>query len=140
MDEALQQRIANLVSTNNVVLFMKGTRTQPTCGFSATVVQILDELLPEYETVNVLTDPALRDGIKQFSNWPTIPQLFVAGKLVGGCDIVKELKVSGALSALLALHPDSPKVENRDEIDLSKVCRCGGAKAATSGQAAETSS
>jgi monothiol glutaredoxin len=128
MDEALRSQISDLISSHRVVLFMKGTRDQPTCGFSAQVVQILDEFLDEYHTVNVLTQPEIRDAIKQFSNWPTIPQLFVEGELVGGCDIIHELKNTGAMPALLGLDPDSPKPESRGDLDLSKACRCGGAK------------
>lgn len=80
---------------------MKGTRRVPQCGFSAQVVQILDELLPGYETVDVVRSPQMRDGIKQFSEWPTIPQLYVDGKFIGGCDIVREMNVSGELQKLL---------------------------------------
>jgi monothiol glutaredoxin len=86
-----------------VVLFMKGTRTMPQCGFSATVVGILDDLIPSYKTVDVLSDPALRDGIKELSSWPTIPQLYVGGQFVGGCDIVRELHATGELSKLLGV-------------------------------------
>lgn len=91
---------------------MKGTRQFPQCGFSATVVQILDGLLPEYTTVNVLADPAIRQGIKDFSSWPTIPQLYVGGEFVGGCDIVRELYDSGDLAATVggeakAIEPPS---------------------------------
>jgi monothiol glutaredoxin len=86
---------------------MKGTRRAPQCGFSAQVVQILDELVPEYETVDVLSSADLRDGIKEFSQWPTIPQLFVNGEFVGGCDIVRALKESGELDQLLS-KPGAP--------------------------------
>jgi len=81
---------------------MKGTRGSPQCGFSAQVVQILDALLPEYQTVDVLSSAELRDGIKEFSEWPTIPQLFINGQFVGGCDIVRALSESGELEQLLA--------------------------------------
>ena len=101
MEEALRNRIAELVEGNRVVLFMKGTRNFPQCGFSATVVQILNELVPEYHTVNVLKDPDIREGIKEFSSWPTIPQLYVGGKFVGGCDIVREMFETGELKQLL---------------------------------------
>ncbi|HEY5960540.1 MAG TPA: Grx4 family monothiol glutaredoxin, partial [Polyangiaceae bacterium] len=97
----VHQQIAGLVSQNPVVLFMKGTRQMPQCGFSAQVVRILDELLPEYETVDVLRDPNIRDGIKQYSEWPTIPQLYVNGKFIGGCDIVRDMNESGELQTLL---------------------------------------
>ncbi|WP_437973914.1 Grx4 family monothiol glutaredoxin [Sorangium sp. So ce295] len=97
LSEPMRARIATIIRESDVVLFMKGTRTVPQCGFSATVVNILDEHLPEYQTVDVLSDPALRDGIKEFSSWPTIPQLYVRGEFIGGCDIVKELHATGEL-------------------------------------------
>ncbi len=105
--DAVRSRISGLVAQTPVVLFMKGTRRQPQCGFSAQVVQILDELVPEYETVDVLSSAELRDGIKEFSQWPTIPQLFVNGEFVGGCDIVRALHESGELSQLLS-KPGAP--------------------------------
>jgi monothiol glutaredoxin len=74
---------------------MKGTPRNPQCGFSAQVVQILDELLPSYETVDVLSSPELREGIKELSQWPTIPQLYVSGQFIGGCDIIREMNASG---------------------------------------------
>jgi len=101
LNEALRKQITDWVTQNRVVLFMKGTRSMPQCGFSAQVVQILDEFAPSYETVNVLESPELRDGIKEFSEWPTIPQLYVDGKLVGGCDIVREMTAAGELQKLL---------------------------------------
>src|SRR5437868_3363359 len=107
ISDALRSRISGLVAQNPVVLFMKGTRRTPQCGFSAQVVQILDELLPEYETVDVLSSAEMRDGIKEFSQWPTIPQLFVNGEFVGGCDIVRALQESGELAQLLS-KPGTP--------------------------------
>jgi len=101
LTEALKQRLDAIVESDRVVLFMKGTRRAPQCGFSAQVVQILDELLPEYQTQDVLSSAELRDGIKDYSQWPTIPQLYIDGKFVGGCDIVKDLKASGELEQLL---------------------------------------
>ena len=95
-----QSQIRNTVLQNPVVLFMKGTASQPMCGFSNQVVQILDHLGVEYRDVNVLADPAVRQGIKDFSNWPTIPQLYVKGEFVGGCDIVREMFQTGELKAL----------------------------------------
>ena len=109
MDESLRTQISDLLSKNRVVLFMKGTRSFPQCGFSATVVQILDDLGPEYHTVNVLKEPDLREGVKEFANWPTIPQLYVNGKFVGGCDIVREMYVSGELQGLLGVA--APKAD-----------------------------
>jgi monothiol glutaredoxin len=101
LPEPIRAQIEDLVTTRSVVLFMKGNRQSPQCGFSAQVVQILDELAPSYETVNVLSDPSLRDGIKEYSSWPTIPQLYIKGQFVGGCDIVKEMYASGELQKLL---------------------------------------
>lgn len=101
ISEPLRARFHDLVTNHKVVLFMKGTRGAPACGFSAAVVQILDELVPTYETVNVLSDPEVRDGIKEFSEWPTIPQLYIAGQFVGGSDIVREMHASGELAKAL---------------------------------------
>jgi monothiol glutaredoxin len=97
MDEATRERIASLIEHNPVMLFMKGDRQQPQCGFSAQLVEILDQLVPSYATCDVLADPEIRDGIKAYSSWPTIPQLYVRGEFIGGCDIVKELFASGEL-------------------------------------------
>jgi len=107
LSDALRSQISGLVAQNPVIVFMKGTRRAPQCGFSAQVVQILDELVPEYETVDVLSSAELRDGIKEFSQWPTIPQLFVNGEFVGGCDIVRALRESGELEQLLS-KPGAP--------------------------------
>ena len=90
------------VDSNDVVLFMKGTKQFPMCGFSGQVVQILEYVGVPYKDVNVLEGDGLRDGIKQFSNWPTIPQLYVKGEFVGGCDIVREMFQAGELQQLLA--------------------------------------
>jgi monothiol glutaredoxin len=89
------------VKSNDVVLFMKGTPTFPQCGFSGQVVQILDYVGAPYKGINVLEDMAVRDGIKAYSNWPTIPQLYVKGEFVGGCDIVREMFQAGELQDLL---------------------------------------
>ena len=96
-----QARIASIVGSNEVMLFMKGTPGFPQCGFSGQVVQILDYLGVDYKGVNVLTSGELRDGIKTYSNWPTIPQLYVKGEFVGGCDIVREMFQSGELQTEL---------------------------------------
>jgi monothiol glutaredoxin len=101
LDQAMRQRIESILASDEVVLFMKGNRSFPQCGFSATVVQILDSLVPSYTTVNVLADPEVRQGIKDFSDWPTIPQLYVRGEFVGGCDIVREMYGNGELKTLL---------------------------------------
>ena len=94
-------QIDNEVKSNDVVLFMKGTPQFPMCGFSGQVVQILDYVGVPYKGVNVLEDDGLRQGIKTYSNWPTIPQLYVKGEFVGGCDIVREMFQEGELSQLL---------------------------------------
>jgi monothiol glutaredoxin len=109
LTETTKKQIADLVTNKPVVLFMKGNRHFPQCGFSAQVVAILDQLLPSYETVNVLSDPAIRDGIKEYSSWPTIPQLYIRGEFVGGCDIVKEMHGSGELAKKLGV--EVPKVK-----------------------------
>jgi monothiol glutaredoxin len=101
MDQQTRERIQSTIESNDVVLFMKGTPQAPRCGFSATVVQILDSLGTRYATVDVLADPGIREGIKEFSDWPTIPQLYVKREFVGGCDIVKELYGSGELEEKL---------------------------------------
>ena len=95
-----QTEITKTVSENDVVLYMKGTPVFPQCGFSSTVVQILDYVGAPYESVNVLEDPEIRQGIKDFNNWPTIPQIFVKGEFIGGCDIVKEMFETGELRKL----------------------------------------
>jgi monothiol glutaredoxin len=107
----LKKRLDDMVQDKDkkVLLFMKGSRHFPQCGFSAQVVQILNELVPSYETVNVLSDPALRDGIKEYSSWPTIPQLYVGGQFVGGCDIVKDMYASGDLKKVIAAAGVAPK-------------------------------
>ncbi|MGN6850059.1 MAG: Grx4 family monothiol glutaredoxin [Sphingomicrobium sp.] len=97
-----QSRIADLVRKNDVVLFMKGTALFPQCGFSSRAVAILDHLGATYETIDVLQDPEIRSGIKEYSNWPTIPQLYVRGEFVGGSDIMMEMFESGELQQLIA--------------------------------------
>ncbi|HVS15076.1 MAG TPA: Grx4 family monothiol glutaredoxin [Thermoanaerobaculia bacterium] len=104
MEDQLRQRLSDLVASDQVVLFMKGNRQAPQCGFSAQVVQILDRLLPEYTTVDVLQDPELREGVKELSDWPTIPQLYVRGEFQGGCDIVREMYQAGELHYALGLE------------------------------------
>ena len=109
LSEPLRARFQDLITTNKVVLFMKGTRAAPACGFSAAVVGILDDLVPTYETVNVLSDPEVRDGIKEFSSWPTIPQLYVNGEFVGGSDIVREMAESGELAKAVGAAGEANK-------------------------------
>jgi monothiol glutaredoxin len=101
-DQNVIDRIKREVGDNDVVLFMKGTPVFPQCGFSAAVVQVLTHLGVPFKGVDVLTDPSLRQGIKDFSNWPTIPQLYVKSEFVGGCDIIREMFQSGELTELLA--------------------------------------
>ncbi len=98
----VQERIQKLISENPVVLFMKGTPEFPQCGFSGQVVQILDHVGVPFKGLNVLESPELRDGIKMYSNWPTIPQLYVKGEFVGGCDIVREMFQAGELQQLFS--------------------------------------
>jgi monothiol glutaredoxin len=105
LDESVRQEIDRLIHDHEVVLFMKGNRISPQCGFSATVVGILDSILPDYHTVDVLSAPEIREGIKSYSSWPTIPQLYVKGELVGGCDIVQEMMGSGELYTTFGLEP-----------------------------------
>jgi len=105
LDEDIQQEITELIGANEVVLFMKGDRSAPQCGFSATVVGILDSMVSEYHTVDVLSAPHIRDGIKAFSSWPTIPQLYVKGEFVGGCDIIQEMFGSGEIYKALGVDP-----------------------------------
>ncbi len=97
LDDTLRQRIDQEVGSNDVVLFMKGTPVFPQCGFSAVVVQVLSHLGVKFKGINVLEDPSIRDGIKEYSSWPTIPQLYVKGEFVGGCDIVREMFETGEL-------------------------------------------
>jgi monothiol glutaredoxin len=101
MSDAVLDQIKNEIDLNPVVLFMKGTPVFPQCGFSSAVVQVLSHLGVKFKGINVLEDPGLRDGIKKFSDWPTIPQLYVKGEFVGGCDIVREMFSSGELQQLL---------------------------------------
>jgi monothiol glutaredoxin len=103
LDPATRQRIDELVKKNHVLLFMKGERSYPQCGFSATVVQILDSLIPDYRTVDVLADPQIREGVKAYSQWPTIPQLYIDGEFQGGCDIIREMYASGELQEKLGV-------------------------------------
>ncbi len=101
-DNAVFTRIRRDLEDNDVVLYMKGTPMFPQCGFSAAVVQVLSQLGVKFTGIDVLTDPSLREGVKQFSSWPTIPQLYVKGEFVGGCDIVREMYEAGELQKLFA--------------------------------------
>ena len=102
MKDPVQERIEHEISGHDVVLFMKGTPVFPQCGFSNLVVQVLSRLGVKFKGIDVLSDPALRQGIKAFSDWPTVPQLYVKGEFVGGCDIVREMFETGELAELLA--------------------------------------
>src|SRR3954451_10526390 len=108
LSDALRSRISGLVAQNPVIVFMKGTRQAPQCGFSAQVVQILDQLVPEYETVDVLSSAELRDGIKEFSQWPTIPHLCVSGEFRGGGAGVGAGEDGGDLPQWLAKRAPPP--------------------------------
>ena len=98
LDQVTKDRISQEVSGNDVVLFMKGSAVFPQCGFSATVVQILSHLDVKFKSVDVLSDPAIREGIKEYSQWPTIPQLYVKGEFIGGCDIIREMFETGQVA------------------------------------------
>jgi monothiol glutaredoxin len=102
MTDDLKSRIDKTLASNRVMLFMKGSPSMPQCGFSATVVGILKELKVPFGSFNILADQELREGLKEHSRWPTYPQLYLDGKLVGGCDIVRELHASGELASILA--------------------------------------
>ena len=100
LDENVKQRIQTEIDANNVVLFMKGTPVFPQCGFSSMVSQVLNHMSVEFKGIDVLAESSLRDGIKIFSDWPTVPQLYVKGEFVGGCDIIREMYESGELKQL----------------------------------------
>ncbi len=101
VDQNVAERIKQDLGSSDVVLYMKGTPVFPQCGFSAAVVQVLSHVGVKFKGINILEDPGLRQGLKEYSNWPTFPQLYVKGELVGGCDIVREMYESGELQGLL---------------------------------------
>lgn len=105
LDESVRRRIESIVASDRVVLFMKGTPEMPQCGFSATTSSILGSLVPQYTTVDVLSDQAVREGVKAYSEWPTIPQLYIDGEFMGGCDIVRQMFNSGELHETLGVEP-----------------------------------
>ena len=110
MEDAISQRIQQEFGSSDVVVFMKGTPVFPQCGFSATVVQVLSHIGVKFKSIDVLQDPGIRQGIKEFSNWPTIPQLYVKNEFIGGCDIIREMFQSGELQELFSeqgLTPDA---------------------------------
>ena len=104
LDDALKTRIDNEIASESVVLFMKGTPVFPQCGFSAAVVGVLSHLGIKFKGVNVLDDDSIREGIKKYSDWPTIPQLYVKGEFIGGCDIIREMYETGELMEMLNTH------------------------------------
>ena len=101
MNETVQSNIKDIIETNDVVLFMKGTKAQPQCGFSNAVVNTLSFMNIDYKDVNILESDELRQGIKDFTNWPTIPQLYIKGEFIGGCDIILDMYKSGELAEVL---------------------------------------
>ncbi len=98
---SVDDRIRSLIDRNKILIFMKGNRVIPMCGFSATVIQVFDRIGVPYETVDVLEEPEIREGVKVFSNWPTVPQVYVDGKFIGGCDIIRDLYERGDLEPLV---------------------------------------
>jgi len=100
MDETLHKRIDDLIKGNDVILFMKGSPQMPQCGFSARVVDVLDDVGVQYATFDILSDAEMRQGVKDYANWPTFPQLYAKGEFIGGCDIVTEMYANGELQAL----------------------------------------
>jgi monothiol glutaredoxin len=119
LPDTVKSQLEELIKKNKVLLFMKGNKHFPQCGFSAQVIKILKETGTTFETVNVLSDPAVRDGIKEYSNWPTIPQLYVEGEFIGGCDIVKEMYATGDLQKKLGVTaaPAAPVAPPKVTID-----------------------
>ena len=102
MDKTLHNKIEEIIKSSDIVLFMKGTPQEPRCGFSSTVAKILDILGVKFRSIDVLEDDHIREGIKEYSDWPTIPQLYIKGQFIGGCDIVSEMYATGELQALFA--------------------------------------
>ena len=102
MSNELKDKIISDIKNNNIILYMKGTKEMPMCGFSSTVVKVLSMYNVDYKDINVLEDPSIRIKLSEYSNWPTIPQLFVKGELIGGCDIVVELHNSNELEKILS--------------------------------------
>jgi len=130
IDTATRERIESLLKSHRVVLFMKGSRYAPACGFSAAAANTLNDVLPEYHTVNVLEDPEIREGIKAYGDWPTIPQLYVEGELVGGADIIRQMYGSGELHTLFGLAaPDRTPPQITITDDAAKAIREGTANA-----------
>ena len=101
MSDSTSDRIRESIESNKILIYMKGSPSFPMCGFSAATIEVFEELGVPYNTVDVLKDPEVREGIKRYSNWPTIPQVYIAGKFVGGCDIVREMHANGELAPLV---------------------------------------
>lgn len=101
MEANVNDRIRDAIESNRILIYMKGSPSFPMCGFSAATIEVFEQLGVPYQTVDVLKDPEVREGIKRFSNWPTIPQVYVAGKFIGGCDIVREMHAAGELEPLV---------------------------------------
>ena len=138
LSQPLKSRIESLIESDRVVLFMKGTRMQPQCGFSAATIGILDSLVPDYTTFNVLEDQGIREGIKAFSEWPTIPQLYIDREFVGGCDIVKQMFNNGELHEMLGAEaPDRTPPEVR--VSAAAAAIIGNALQANPGNAVHLS-
>ena len=116
-----EDQIKETVTNNDVVLFMKGTKSMPQCGFSSRVAGVLNFMGVEYSDINVLADDAIRQGIKDYSDWPTIPQLYVKGEFVGGCDIITEMTLSGELDTLFADNGVGFDKEMADKIRAANV-------------------
>ncbi|MBX2814301.1 MAG: Grx4 family monothiol glutaredoxin [Myxococcales bacterium] len=125
LEETTRKKISDHVASGDIVLFMKGRRRMPQCGFSAQLVGILDQLVENYSTVNVLMDPEVREGIKVYSSWPTIPQLYVKGKFIGGCDIVSEMFEAGELQELLGVKMESVSAPSFEVSDAAKRALTG---------------
>src|SRR5262245_33100231 len=131
LDPETRKKIDQLVASDSVVLFMKGSRSFPQCGFSASVVNILNTLVAKYTTVNILSDADVRSGMKEYSDWPTFPQLFVNGEFVGGADIVRQMHESGDLekklgSLVAPARPPAVTVSPRAARELSEALKEGG--------------
>jgi monothiol glutaredoxin len=101
MDQAFKQRIDDLLTQNKVLLFVKGTKNFPQCGFSSAVISIFKEIGVPFETVNILADNDVRQGMKEYSQWPTFPQVYVGGEFIGGCDLVREMHAKGELAPIV---------------------------------------
>jgi monothiol glutaredoxin len=116
----MREAIQSAISENPVILFMKGTPEAPACGFSARTVAMLEALDQPFAAVNILPDPAIRQELSEISNWPTIPQLFVDGELVGGCDIITEMYQSGELQEVLGIEASAPSAEEPVAVSASE--------------------